>query len=184
MKTQNNRPIPKNTRKKRLPRIRPPTPVVLLKVMPIWPTGLPIIVLQLYRKPNSWLNAEPPERGHVHGTSRRKLELSRDDLRTNHFQSPAWVLFVQDLNMRNYSNFIGGEWVAAKSGQTFKNLNPADTREFVAEYPLSGKEDAAAAITAAKAAFPAWAATTPPARGRILSKTSQILEGRKAELAE
>src|SRR5829696_7102008 len=86
--------------------------------------------------------------------------------------------------MRNYSNFIGGEWVAAKSGQTFKNLNPADTREFVAEYPLSGKEDAVAAIAAAQSASAAWAATTPPARGRILSKTSQILEGRKAELAE
>jgi aldehyde dehydrogenase (NAD+) len=86
--------------------------------------------------------------------------------------------------MRAYQNCIAGEWVAAKSGRTFKNFNPADTREFVAEYPLSDKEDAAAAIAAAKAAFPAWAATTPPARGRILSKTSQLLEARKAELAE
>ena len=86
--------------------------------------------------------------------------------------------------MRNYSNFIGGEWAAAKSGQTFKNFNPADNREFVAEYPLSGKEDAAQAVAAAKNAFPAWAATTPPARGRILSKTSQLLEARKTELAE
>jgi aldehyde dehydrogenase (NAD+) len=86
--------------------------------------------------------------------------------------------------MRNYSNFIGGEWVAAKSGQTFKNFNPADNREFVAEYPLSGKEDATQAIAAAKNAFPAWAATTSPARGRILSKTSQLLEARKTELAE
>ena len=86
--------------------------------------------------------------------------------------------------MRTYQNFIGGEWLAAKSGQTFQNSNPADTREVVAEYPLSGKDDTTAAIAAAKAAFPAWAATTPPARGRILSKTSQILEARKAELAE
>jgi 2,5-dioxopentanoate dehydrogenase len=86
--------------------------------------------------------------------------------------------------MRNYLNFVGGEWVGAKSGQTFKNLNPADAREFVAEYPLSGKEDAAAAIGAAKAAFPAWAAMTPIARGRILSKASQLFEARKAELAE
>jgi aldehyde dehydrogenase (NAD+) len=86
--------------------------------------------------------------------------------------------------MRTYQNFMGGEWVAAKSGQTFKNFNPADSREFVAEYPLSNKEDAAAAIAAAKAAFPGWAATTAPARGRILSKTSQLLEARKAELAE
>ncbi len=94
------------------------------------------------------------------------------------------MLFLPHVIMRNYTNFIAGEWVAAKSGQTFKNSNPADTRELVAEYPLSGKEDAAAAIAAAKAAFPGWAATTPPARGRILSKTSQILEARKAELAE
>ncbi len=94
------------------------------------------------------------------------------------------MLSLPHVMMRNYNNFIAGEWVAAKSGQTFKNLNPADTREAVAEYPLSGKEDAAAAIAAAKAAFPGWVATTPPARGRILSKTSQILEARKAELAE
>jgi len=86
--------------------------------------------------------------------------------------------------MRNYSNFIGGEWTGARSGQTFKNFNPADNRELVAEYPLSGKDDAIAAVAAAKAAFPTWAATTPPARGRILSKTSQLLEARKAELAE
>ena len=86
--------------------------------------------------------------------------------------------------MRTYQNFIGGEWVAAKSGQTFKNLNPADTREFVAEYPVSGKEDAAEAIGAARAAAPAWGAMTSVARGRVLSKTSQILESRKAELAE
>ena len=42
--------------------------------------------------------------------------------------------------MRTYQNFIGGEWVAAKSGQTFQNQNPADTREAVAIYPLSGSQ--------------------------------------------
>jgi acyl-CoA reductase-like NAD-dependent aldehyde dehydrogenase len=86
--------------------------------------------------------------------------------------------------MRSYQNFIGGDWVPAQSGQTIQNINPADTREVVAQYPLSGKEDALAAIDAAKKAYPGWAATTPVARGRILSKTSQILESRKAELAE
>ncbi|MBC8001581.1 MAG: aldehyde dehydrogenase family protein [Opitutaceae bacterium] len=86
--------------------------------------------------------------------------------------------------MRTYQNFIGGEWVPATSGQAFKNQNPADTREAVAEYPLSGKADAAAAIDAAKKAFAGWAATTPVGRGRVLSKASQILESRKPELAE
>src|SRR5438876_10208595 len=86
--------------------------------------------------------------------------------------------------MRTYQNFIGGEWSAAKSGQSYRSVNPADTREVVAEYPASAKDDAAAAINAAKQAYAGWAATTPVARGRILSKASQILETRKAELAE
>src|SRR5689334_11579668 len=86
--------------------------------------------------------------------------------------------------MRSYQNFIGGDWVPAKSGQTVQHANPADTREVVAQYPVSGKDDAVEAIVAARKAFPAWAAMTPVARGRILSKASQILEGRKAELAE
>src|SRR5437660_5732681 len=86
--------------------------------------------------------------------------------------------------MRTYQNFIGGEWVPAKSGQTVQRFNPADTREVVASYPAGGKEEAGAAIEAAKKAYPGWAATTPVARGRTLSKASQILESRKTELAE
>jgi len=86
--------------------------------------------------------------------------------------------------MRTYQNFIGGEWVPAKSGQTVQRFNPADTREVVASYPSGGKEEAGAAIEAARKAYPAWAAMTPVTRGRILSKASHLLELRKAELAE
>jgi aldehyde dehydrogenase (NAD+) len=86
--------------------------------------------------------------------------------------------------MRSYQNFIGGDSVPPKSGQTVQNVNPADTREVVAQYPLSGKDDAVAAIDAAKKAYPGWAAMSSVARGRILSKASQILESRKPELAE
>jgi aldehyde dehydrogenase (NAD+) len=86
--------------------------------------------------------------------------------------------------MRSYLNFLGGEWTAARGGRTFKTFNPADRREFVAEYPVSGREDAAQAVAAAQAAFPAWAALTPVARGRFLSKASQLLETRQAELSE
>jgi 2,5-dioxopentanoate dehydrogenase len=86
--------------------------------------------------------------------------------------------------MRTYQNFIAGQWAPPQAGKTFRTLNPADQRETVAEYPLSGQADAAAAIAAATKASSAWAATTAVARGRILSKASQILEARKAELAE
>src|SRR4051812_17176550 len=88
------------------------------------------------------------------------------------------------MTMRHYQNFIGGEWVSAKSGKTYQNNNPADTREVVAEYAHSGAEEAQAAIEAAKKAFAAWSTMTPVVRGRVLSKTSQVLESRKAELAE
>jgi len=86
--------------------------------------------------------------------------------------------------MRQYRNFIGGEWVAAHAGQTSQSRNPADAREVVAEYALGGAPDALAAIDAARAAFPGWAGMTAVARGRVLSKASQILESRKAELSE
>jgi len=86
-------------------------------------------------------------------------------------------------SIRTYQNFIGGEWTAAGENRSYQTHNPADAREVVARYPLAGRADAADAIAAARKAFPAWAATTAVARGRILSKASQILESRKAELA-
>ena len=46
--------------------------------------------------------------------------------------------------MKQYKNFINGEWVAAVSGDTFTNLNPADTREAVTEYALGGRAEALA----------------------------------------
>lgn len=86
--------------------------------------------------------------------------------------------------MRSYENFIGSEWIPSASGKRFTNVNPADTRETVTEYPQSGAEEARKAISAAQTAFEGWSRTTPVARGRVLSKASQIIESRKAELAE
>ncbi|MFO1459658.1 MAG: aldehyde dehydrogenase family protein [Verrucomicrobiota bacterium] len=86
--------------------------------------------------------------------------------------------------MTSYGLFIHGEFVPARSGATFSTQNPADVRETVATYASGGAADYAAAVTAARDAFPKWAATTPVARGRILSKASQLLEARKASLAE
>ncbi len=85
--------------------------------------------------------------------------------------------------MTAYQNFIAGEWVPAQAGTSARSLNPADHRETVAEYPASGGADAAEAVAAAGRAWPAWAATPAVGRGRILSRASEILAGRKTELA-
>ena len=86
--------------------------------------------------------------------------------------------------MMRYDLFLDGKSVPAADGRTFRTTDPADARVTVAEYALGGAADAAAAVAAAKAAFPKWAAQTSVARGRILAKASQIIEARKGELAE
>ena len=86
--------------------------------------------------------------------------------------------------MKRYDLFLDGKSVPAADGRTFRTTDPADARVTVAEYALGGAADAAAAVAAAKAAFPQWAAQTSVARGRILAKASQLVEARKGELAD
>src|SRR6266699_107197 len=83
-----------------------------------------------------------------------------------------------------FKNYIAGEWVPARSGKTFANINPANTDEVVGLFQASGPEDVEAASDAAAKAQPAWAALAAPRRGEYLFKAAEILEGRLAQLAE
>ncbi|WP_338043652.1 CoA-acylating methylmalonate-semialdehyde dehydrogenase [Paenibacillus hamazuiensis] len=80
-------------------------------------------------------------------------------------------------------NFIGGKWVEATSGKTDIVPNPA-TGETLAHVPLSSKEDVAAAVAAAKAAFKEWKNVAVPRRARIMFKYQQLLVDNWKELAE
>ena len=82
-----------------------------------------------------------------------------------------------------YQNFIAGEWVDAKSGETFENRNPANWDEVIGIFPNSGKEDVDAAVKSAKAAFDSWRLMPAPARGDILRKVGDLMTARKDELA-
>ncbi len=82
-----------------------------------------------------------------------------------------------------YQNFIGGEWRAARSGETFASTNPANIQEVIGYYPKSSPADLEDAIDAAVKAQPGWAATPAPERGEILLRTALLLEQRKEELA-
>jgi alpha-ketoglutaric semialdehyde dehydrogenase len=84
---------------------------------------------------------------------------------------------------RVFKNFIGGEWVAGRTGKTFENLNPADTREVVGIFQRSGKEDVEQAIAAAKQAFKKWRLAPAPRRAEILYKAAEMLIQRKEEYA-
>ena len=72
-------------------------------------------------------------------------------------------------------NVIDGEERGALSGATFEKHNPAtgEVRSLVAR---SDRRDVDAAVTAAAAAQPAWAARTVAERGLILRRIAQLLE--------
>lgn len=81
-------------------------------------------------------------------------------------------------------NYINGQWCEAETGKRFSSLNPADTREVVAEAPLSGRRDVDMAVAAARAAFPAWRQLPAPRRGEILYRAGELLIKHKQRLGE
>ena len=78
--------------------------------------------------------------------------------------------------------FIGGEWRDSSSGKSFAVTNPA-TGELVAEVADCTVADASAAIDAAEAAQPGWAARTAKERGAILRRWYDLLMAHQEELA-
>ncbi|BCY07733.1 NAD-dependent succinate-semialdehyde dehydrogenase [Actinoplanes sp. L3-i22] len=79
--------------------------------------------------------------------------------------------------------FIGGKWVPASSGNRFDVLDPA-TGDTVASVADGGEADAIAAVDAAAAAGPGWAATPPRARGEALRRAFELMTERADELAK
>ena len=84
---------------------------------------------------------------------------------------------------QQYENFIGGKWLASKSGKTFENRNPANIDDLIGLFPASTAEDVDAAVAAAKDAFAAWRLVPAPKRGEILYRVGELLKKFKEELA-
>lgn len=84
--------------------------------------------------------------------------------------------------MKTQANYIGGEWI--ESGDANDNINPSDLSNLVGRYARASAAQTDEAIAAARAAFPAWAATTPQQRADILDAAGNEIVARKAELGE
>jgi len=82
-----------------------------------------------------------------------------------------------------YRNYIGGEWVAPKSGSYIENQNPADTRELIGRFPASNAEDVEHAVDVAAEAFQKWRKVPAPRRAEILFKAGELLIQRKEAFA-
>src|SRR5437667_1612912 len=79
-------------------------------------------------------------------------------------------------------NFIDGRWVAASTGETFENIDPA-TGELIANVAKSGAADVDRAVEAARRALESWRLYPAPKRGEILYRAGEIMLRRKDELA-
>jgi len=85
--------------------------------------------------------------------------------------------------MENKKNFyIDGKWVAPKSKQEIKVINPA-TEENCAVISLGNKEDIDYAVSSAKKAYSTWAFSPKEERIRLLEKLYENYKKRWADIA-
>ncbi|WP_345568197.1 aldehyde dehydrogenase family protein [Streptomyces plumbiresistens] len=77
---------------------------------------------------------------------------------------------------------IGGEWVAASTGETLVTSDPG-TGRVLADVPLGSAEDVDRAVREARQAFATWRRTAPLERAAILWRIADLLEKHADELA-
>jgi aldehyde dehydrogenase (NAD+) len=82
----------------------------------------------------------------------------------------------------SYGLFIGGAFVDPRDGQRVPSINPA-TEEPVAEVAFAGAADVAAAVEAARAAQPRWAALQGRERAKYVFRIARLIQERARELA-
>jgi aldehyde dehydrogenase (NAD+) len=87
------------------------------------------------------------------------------------------------VSVKTYNNYIGGKWVKSESGETFENVNPADTQDVIGRFALSTSADVNAAVNAAQQAFDGWRNTPAPRRAEILFRLGEILIRQKDKFA-
>jgi acyl-CoA reductase-like NAD-dependent aldehyde dehydrogenase len=80
------------------------------------------------------------------------------------------------------ANLIGGEWV--EGATTVLDRNPSDLSDVVGEFAVADETQVDAAIAAAAAAGPGWAAASPMERSNVLETAGLELAARAEELGE
>jgi aldehyde dehydrogenase (NAD+) len=80
-------------------------------------------------------------------------------------------------------SYINGQWRHPKSERLVRNINPADSKDVLAEFPAATADDVQQAIGAAQAAFRDWKRTPGPERGRVIWRAADIARQRVDEIA-
>ena len=93
-------------------------------------------------------------------------------------EAQSWL----DRRERRFVHFINGQWQAPAGQEYFDTLDPS-TGEKLASVAQGSSADIAAAVGAAKAAFPKWRALTPHTRARYLYALARLVQKHSRLLA-
>jgi len=85
--------------------------------------------------------------------------------------------------MRDIRHFVNGQALTGTSGRFGDIYNP-NTGEIQARVQLATPDELDAAVQAASAAHPAWAATNPQRRARVMFEFKRLVEANMQDLAE
>lgn len=80
-------------------------------------------------------------------------------------------------------SYIGGEWVSAKSGNTFAITNPSNGEHIIDVADL-GAQETTQAVEAAAAAQKAWQARTAKERATLMRRWNQLILDNQEDLAK
>jgi malonate-semialdehyde dehydrogenase (acetylating)/methylmalonate-semialdehyde dehydrogenase len=89
---------------------------------------------------------------------------------------------ARDGGVATLDHFVGGRRVPGESGRFGSVFNPT-TGAVTARAPYASRADVASAVADALRAFPAWAATSPLKRARVMFRFRELLEEHADELA-
>lgn len=89
---------------------------------------------------------------------------------------------LTDLRLLKEFSYINGQWLSAQSGSTTPVTNPADGG-WIADVPALSAAEGKEAVTAAHAAFPAWAELLPQERAVKLDRWFALVQEHKEDLA-
>jgi acyl-CoA reductase-like NAD-dependent aldehyde dehydrogenase len=82
--------------------------------------------------------------------------------------------------LKMYKLFIGGKFARTESERYLSAVNPK-TKEKICNYSRASRKDLRNAVAAARSGYAAWSAKSSYARGQILYRLAEMLEGRKEQ---
>src|SRR5215467_13888777 len=97
-------------------------------------------------------------------------------------RTDAVLKYLKDSRLFRQACYVNGQWVSAKSGETFAVDNPA-TGEVLGSVPKLGLAETREAIQIAEDVFPAWRGKTAKERAQALRRWFDLMMANQEDLA-